>query len=343
MGSFYNPFDHPDFSLISMTRAINKIPNRYGRIRELRIFPFIRKRHRVLKIEERNGVLILLQTMPVGSPGQSVKIPKRNVRFVEIPHIPVEDSIMPDEYTSVREMGTESAIRTVASVVTDHLTTIRDNFSITLEHLRAGALSGMILDADDDFSLIYNLFEFYGLTENVVDFELSKKTTDVRAKCMEVNRLMDDGLEGEVMTGTRGMCGEDFFSKLTGHDDVRDTFRATQEAVEKIGGDIRRGFNYGGITFEEYRGRAVGASGKVRHFIPKDGCRFFPEGTRRTFGTYLAPAPYISTVNTPGRELYAQQKMRDWELGVDIRAESNPLPFCHRPKVLIKGIIKAEK
>ena len=42
------------------------------------------------------------------------------------------------------------------------------------------------------------------------------------------------------------------------------------------------------------------------------------------------------TANTLGQPLYAKQEPRKFERGTDLHTQSNPLPMCHRPGVLIK-------
>ena len=56
-----------------------------------------------------------------------------------------------------------------------------------------------------------------------------------------------------------------------------------------------------------------------------------------TFETYDAPADYLDTANTPGQPIYAKQVMDPKGKHVDILIESNPLPLCKRPGVLVKG------
>ncbi|MEZ5455082.1 MAG: major capsid protein [Lysobacteraceae bacterium] len=64
--------------------------------------------------------------------------------------------------------------------------------------------------------------------------------------------------------------------------------------------------------------------------------RVFPTGTIDTFATYFAPADFNETVNTLGQPLYAKQEPRKFDRGTDLHTQSNPLPMCHRPGVLIK-------
>ena len=64
-----NPFSNPAFSMAALTAAINILPNRYGRLEELNLMPPKPVRQRQIVVEEMNGVLNLLPTLPPGSPG----------------------------------------------------------------------------------------------------------------------------------------------------------------------------------------------------------------------------------------------------------------------------------
>jgi hypothetical protein len=61
-----NPFDNPGFAMASLTAAINILPNRYGRLEQLNLFPAKPVRTRQIIVEEYAGVLNLLPTKPSG-------------------------------------------------------------------------------------------------------------------------------------------------------------------------------------------------------------------------------------------------------------------------------------
>ena len=73
-----------------------------------------------------------------------------------------------------------------------------------------------------------------------------------------------------------------------------------------------------------------------RRFIAQGEAHGFPLGTMDTFATYFAPADFNETANTLGQPLYAKQEPRKFERGTDLHTQSNPLPMCHRPAVLVK-------
>ena len=60
---------------------------------------------------------------------------------------------------------------------------------------------------------------------------------------------------------------------------------------------------------------------------------------RKTSAGPLSPrklADFNETVNTIGQTLYAKQEPRKFDRGTDLHTQSNPLPMCHRPGVLVK-------
>ncbi|MCC6297501.1 MAG: major capsid protein [Pseudomonadales bacterium] len=328
-----NPFHTPAFSMAALTAAINILPNRYGRMEALNIFPARPVRLRQIIVEEQNGVLNLLPALPPGSPGTVGRRGKRAMRSFVIPHIPHDDVVLPEEVQGVRAFGTESEAETVAGVMARHLETMRNKHSITLEHLRMGALKGVILDADG--STIYDLYDEFDIGAKTVNFELTNAGTNVKAKCTEVLGHVEENLKGEFMTGIHCLCSPEFFEKLTGHAKVEKAFENWQQGIVLIN-DMRSGFTYGGITFEEYRGQATDANGTSRRFIAAGEAHCFPLGTVDTFGTYFAPADFNETANTLGQPVYAKQEPRKFDRGTDLHTQSNPLPMCHRPGVLVK-------
>lgn len=335
MSLILDPFtDNNAFNMASLTASINILPNMYGRIKELKLMPYKGVTTRTILVEEKNGVLNLLPTLPPGSPGTQGKSAKRTARSFIVPHIPHEDSVLPGAWEGVRKFGESQVLSAVVQIVNDKLQEMKDKHAITLEHLRMGALKGVILDADG--STIYNLFTEFGITKKTVDFVLGTDGTNVPQKCRQVLRHIEDNLKGEVKTGVRAFVDESFFDKFIAHSKVKEAFQYHEAAQKVIGGDVREGFKFGGIIWEENRGTATDAAGTARKFIATDYGIAFPEGTRQTFRTLFAPADFNETANTIGLEYYARQEARRFGRGVDLHTQSNPLPICYRPGVLVE-------
>ncbi|RYU56362.1 major capsid protein [Methylolobus aquaticus] len=328
-----NPFHNPAFSMAVLSAAINIIPNRYGRMEALNLFPARPVRTRQIIVEEQAGVLNLLPALPPGSPGTVGTRGKRTVRSFVIPHIPHDDVVLPEEVQGIRAFGSETEMESIAGVMARHLETMRNKHAITLEHLRMGALKGVILDADG--SVIYDLFDEFDITPATINFALDKADTNVKKKCADVLRHLEDHLKGEFMTAAHVLCSPEFCDALTDHSKVKDAFTYWQQGAVLIN-DMRAGFTYGGLTFEEYRGQATDVNGVTRRFIAAGEAHVFPLGTVDAFSTYFAPADFNETANTLGQVLYAKQEPRKFERGTDLHTQSNPLPMCHRPGVLVK-------
>lgn len=331
--SMNNPFHNPAFSVSALTAAINILPNQYGRLDELNLFPVKPVRTRQVTIEEKNGVLSLLPTQPVGSPGTVGERGKRVARAFVVPHIPHDDVVLPEEVVGVRAFGTETELESIAGVMADHLQTMRNKHAITLEHLRMGALKGIILDADG--TEIANLFELFKIEPKSFDFQLGNDKTDVRKKCLELKRYMEQSLRGERMSAIHVLVSSEFFDALTGHTEVKEAYKRWQEGAA-LRDDMRTDFRFAGIRFEEYTGAASDGNDNVRKFIQPGEAHAFPLGTLDTFATYVAPADFNETVNTLGQLLYSKQEPRKFDRGTDLHTQSNPLPMCHRPALLAK-------
>jgi hypothetical protein len=328
-----NPFENPAFSMSALTAAINILPNNYGLMDSMGLFPSKPVRFRSVVVEEKNGILTLLPTMPVGSPGTVGKRGKRKLRSFAIPHIPHDDVVLPEEVQGIRAFGSESELQTVASVMAEHLQTMRNKHAITLEHLRMGALKGIILDADG--SELYNLFDLFDITPKVVNFQLGSAATDIKKKCLDLKRYLEKNLKGERMNGVHCLVSEEFFDAFTSHEKVVAAYDRWQDSFA-LRSDMRSGFTFAGITFEEYAGEASDGDDNVHRFIEAGEGHAFPLGTVDTFATYFSPADFNETANTLGQPLYAKQEPRKFERGTDIHTQSNPLPMCHRPAVLVK-------
>lgn len=328
-----NPFQNPGFSMASLTAAINLIPNRYGRLEALNLFPAKPVRTRSVLVEERNGTLTLLPTLPPGSPATVNARDRRKLHAFVVPHVPLEDVVLPEEVQGVRAFGAESQTETVANVMAQHLESMRNKHAITLEHLRMGALKGVILDADG--TVVHNLYNAFAITPTTINFQLTTEATNVRNKCTEVMAHIEENLRGEFMSGVRVLCSPEFFSKLVAHSKVEKAYENYAQGA-MLRDDVRSGFSFGGIVFEEYRGQATTIDGSVQRFIAAGEAHAFPMGTVDTFATYFAPADFNDTVNTLGQPMYAKQEPRKFDRGTDLHTQSNPLPMCHRPGVLVK-------
>jgi hypothetical protein len=343
MPTLANIFSGDAFSAVTLTRAVNLVPNNYGRLNQLNVFPSEPVPTTNVAVEFSNGILNLLPTRERGGPPTLGLPERRNVRIFRAFHIPHDDQVRASDVQDMLNRFGADALEQVQNAVNRKLLRMRAKHGVTLEHLRASALRGAVLDADG--STLLNLFTTFGVAEKVVDFALDDVATDVGAKIAEVVAHMEDNLLGETMTGVRALCSRTFMAALTSHPKVTDAFRYFSAQQNILREDVRRGFVFKGVTFEEYVGvvNAVNEDGTytVRRFIPEGDARFYPEGTTDTFQTFFAPPDILTEVNqAPGEEVYADTAVDpEFERWVKIHTQSNPLPIVKRPALLVRGTL----
>lgn len=318
------------FNCASLTDALNRVPFKPSRLGEMGLFTGKGINTTTAIFEEKDGVLALIPTKMRGEQPSAARRGGRRARSFLVPHIPLADTILADDVQNVREFGSESQLESVAAYVTERLEEIRQSHEVTLEWHRIGAIQGLIKDADGS-STIYNLFTEFGVSRDTVNFQLGVATTDVRDKCLQVLRLVEAALGAAAYDHVHALCGATWFTAFIGHEYVRDAYHRWRDS-ENLRNDPRRGFEFGGIIFEEYRGKI----GNI-DMVPLTEAQFFPVGVPRLFQTVHAPANYVETVNTIGKPFYAKQERMKFDKGIELDTQQNPLCICTRPKTLVQG------
>lgn len=327
-------FEDDAFSVVALTKAINLIPNMYGRIGNMGLFRSEGVDTDSVGVERENGVLNIIPMGVRGGPAAKNRTGKRSLIRVGIPHVPLEDTVTAASLRGVRGESDEGTMATVQSRINKRLMEMKRKHDITREWYRAGALRGTIMDSDG--SVAINIFALMGVTQKVVDFALGTDATDINAKITEVKDHIEDNLLGDTMTGVGALCSRAWFNKFVKHKAVKEAY-AHQVGVNPNRDDLSDGFDFKGINFSVYRGKAPDENGNNRDFIASGDVRFFPLGTNDTFVEYNAPGDMIDTVNMPGQPFYAAQEVQKFKKGVDLYTETDPLFFVRRPAVLVRG------
>ena len=331
-----NPFDAGGFTLAEMSAAIQMLPNPYGRVGQLGLFAPEPISQRNVTIESIEGELRLLPAVAPGAPATVGTTDKRKVRSFAVPHIPHNDVVLPEEIQGIRGLGLAAGEDPLVTVMTRKLVRMRAKHAQTLEYMRVNALLGITKDGAGN--TLYDWHHEFDITKPEVDFKFAEAKGDMLTPCTAVARLIEESLKGEMMTSLHALVSPEFFDKLVGHESVKTayTFYQGTAGTNPLRDDVRRGFRFGSILFEEYFGTVTLANGtSVRLIPPREGVAF-PLGTLDTFRTYFAPANLMEAVGTYGQELYAHQLARPNGTGVDIYTQSNPLPIVKRPALTVR-------
>lgn len=330
------------FSLLRMTDAVNKRPFVPGRLGAMGIFRETGMDTLSAAIEEKEGVLYLVPARARGADATQNLKEGRKLRQIAAVHLPVQDRLMADEVQGVRAFGSGDALESVMAKVNEKLDTMVTSINATLEHMRVGAVKGIVVDADGS-TVLYNLFDEFDIAQPAdvnYDFDTPPANGYLRKLTAGIVRDMQDSLGNAPIQGVHAICGNTFFDALLSSDEVRESYRATPMAqvlregfVYPNGLKIYGAFEFGGIVYENYRGSLGGTP-----FVADEECHHFPVGVPDLFRIQFAPANYVQTVNTIGLPVYAKTTPDPKDRWVDIDVQSNPLPYCTRPRVLIRGV-----
>jgi hypothetical protein len=316
------------FSVANLTAAVNKLPAVPGKVGAMGLFDEKGVNSTSVVIDEQEGRLILVPNTSRNDDPSPIKGGGRKRRTFETLHLPLNRPILPSQLQGVAAFGGESAAAPVATVINDNLQELKNSIEATREFQRVGALRGKLLDANGD--VLFDLFKEFEVSQKKIPVALSNKDTDVRKLCMVAKRHAESKLGGVMVTGFRSLCGPDWFDAFTDHEKVKAAFANYQEAQDRLGGDVRSGFTFGGIEFIEYD---VTVSGQ--RFIPADIAQVFPVA-RGVFRMFNAPANYNETVNTIGQPFYSKAEERKLGKGWDLEAQANPLAMCLFPEALVE-------
>lgn len=323
--SVWNVFDQDAFSLQSLTARLNQLPYTPGQIGRLGIFEEAGIATTTALIEEVNGVLGLVSVAPRGGVRQVVNDDKRKMYPFAVPHMPQTATIMADSVQGVRQFGSESIAKTIENARDSRLVKMKRQIDYTIEWHRCQALMGNYIDVNGTATSLYTTF---GVSQDTVDFALNSTSTKVRSKCLTVIGHVEDGLGGVPYERIHALCGATFWQDLITHVSVEQTYLNTQMAAALREGLINT-LDFGDIRFERYRGNSAA-------LIPVKEAYAFPVGVPEMFLTRFAPANYLETVNTEGLPYYAKAMVLDFDKGLELEAQSNPLNLVARPAAVVK-------
>lgn len=339
MTLFNDVFGDDAFGFLSLTEGVTNLPYIESQLGQMGLFNGLTEgiETSTVVIDEQDGQLQILSDIPRGSPPERMyKDSKKKSRALVVPHMQFEDRIQAASLLGKRKFG-QNVMESVADKVNG---TFQNMISTVIEPTkevhRLNALRGILLDSDGT-SVIHDYFQFFEVTQQVFDFALSNASTNVRERCVQAVRLIEDTLGGIPHTTITALCGRAFFDAFTSHPKVRDTYLNQESSQgDVLRADLRvRGFMFGGILWKEYRGMR-GLPNNLGQ-VDDDEAIMFPEGVANMYRTYWAPADFLEAVDTLGQEMYAKVAP-DWKYNrwVDQLIETNPLYINTRPRAVLR-------
>ncbi|MBL6939449.1 MAG: major capsid protein [Alphaproteobacteria bacterium] len=343
----FNVFSGDAFSAISMLEGIEKVPYNPSYLGSLGIFADQPVTTTGVWIEERDGVLNLIQTTPRGAPLSQRTTEKRAARHFNTSRVAKGDRLMAAEIANIRAFGSNSELMMAQQEVARRLSGpvgLMREVELTWENMRLGAVQGILTDADS--TVLYNWFTEFGISQpSEIAFDLTGANAAGSAGSAgklrpfiqnNVVRPMVRAAKGSFLPTTKiyGLCSDTFYDDLTNHGEVRQTYLNWLQAQSLRDGNAFEEFPFGGVVWVNYRGTDDGSMVGVA----ADKVKFFPVGAPGIFRAAWSPAETFDFVNTPGKPIYPMiVPDKDRNAFVDIEVYSYPLHVCTRPEVLFRG------
>ena len=277
-------------------------------------------------LEYGSDSIKLIPVQQRGSTPETVVQLKSKGRSFSTFHLPERSVLLASAVQNVRLFGSDNQLAGMDAKIAKLQRRHKRNILYTEENMKLGCIKGIILDADGSTELL-NLFDEMGVQQNTHRFNLETSTT-VRSDVVGIKRKVEKELGGLGYTGIRVLCGPNYFDKFVENKDVKAQYTRYMDS-EVNRDDVRGGFRYGSLIWEEYRGTS-----EVK--IEDDGAYAVPEGVDGLFQSYYAPADYNETVNTIGLPMYCKGWPVEGDKGMKIETQSNPLHICTRPRAIVK-------
>lgn len=338
------------YTNVEVTRDVNRIPNQYGLLNALDLFPSEPMATRDVRIDIKDGVIEVLAAAEPGAPGGLGEDETEKGLIVRIPHFPHFETIRVADLQGVMEnVNGVIQAKSLDTETAKKLLIIRTNHAITREYIRIGALKGEIKDGRG--RVLYNLFTVFDITKKAVDFKLGTAETNIREKCEEVIDHVQTNLKGESMTQVECLVATNFFEKLVSHPNVEKFWLQSENGKElarlqreMLGRSWGRVFEFGDILWREYKGampvKDSGGNKVSEQIVADDTGHAYPSGTMDMFKTFESPAHHIDEVNmAPDAEdqIYISVKSLDHGEGFEFKSQSNALAIVKQPECLVEA------
>lgn len=325
----------PDlYTPAELTAAVNKLPLMPLRLSGL--FKETGVRTTKVSLDIRQGRIILVPNQdrrdkPEHLAGRGTR---RSTKILECAHLPLADTILPDDIQDVRGFGAAEPIGP-ETVINDRLQTLKNSVEMTVEFHRTGAVKGVVYDADG-VTVLHDLYDVFGISKKRIDIlfpdEVPVTENPVLKAILDGKRHAEQKCGGLPIARFEALVGSDFYDLLTGHELVREAFEQWQANQQNWGDNDyrRRGFVYGNVTWLEASEVVCG-----RAIVEKNKAHMYPIAPG-IFETFYAPANWNQTVNTIGLPFYAQMEAQDMNRGYELEVQSNPLCVCTFPETLVE-------
>lgn len=338
--------DELEFNFIynnhDLTQMVNADRVELGFMNAINFAPIETLKSRKVRISQKDGVIAVLGVTSENE--TNVQSEDEEIsRYFEIPNFTDTLSITTEnEDDQLEIVGNKVTESSIDSSLTDKIEKTRLSHAITLEYLRSGVLKGLIKDGYGN--VLLDIYSAFGITQPQINFGLNSTTTDLGSKTRELKTYLMSNLRHEVSTGVEVIAGSEWFDKFNANKGYREDHLygrpnvLLDETTDNTGNVYGSVIRYKSITIRECTGTVALQDGTSETYIGENQAFAYPAGMRNTIRTFVAPPKAMSQINKKpsGDNIYMTRKMLDHEKGVEIKAQTNRLALCKRPKLIVE-------
>ena len=327
----------PHFQVTSLTASINEARTAPSLLASLGLFEERGITTTTFELEFDGQVLTLVMPGERGEPKQGQKKANRRKIPFQTVHLPVPMHIKADEIQNVRAFGSQTEQQALQAVVNEHLMLARQRLVATRELMRAGAITGKVLDAEGN--VLLDIYQHFGITQEPVEFDPAAKKT--KAMLTAAKTASKKHLGQAVVNRWLFLQGPDFFNAYSEADDVVRGLQNKNGNSNDLIDDMTDGLNFHNVTAFAYDASLIGEDGETEvAYVPSDEAFLIPVTPGLLIGRN-APADYVETVGTLGLPFYAKTELAAMGKGITGEAQSNPLYLPTRPLAIRRFKLKA--
>lgn len=347
-------FNQDAFQWLDMTQAVERMPYVPGTLGAMGIFGGRGARTTRLAIDQKNRSVHLIPSSERGEPRDRMPHDKADTRDIVSTRKAVEDNVTSEEVQDQRQFGSDNAMLSATTLVTERLATMNQSMELTFEHMRLGMVNGIVLDADGATEL-YNWFTIWGVTPPTpFDFDFANITEAnlrIAVRHLRQQVIQKSGMLVSPNTPIVAICGTDFYNSFVTHDAVA---RAYENHEANVSYKLDRSdeysifneFSYGKVRWVHYRATddetitvGTGVTAEATVGMTSNDMTMFPLSSG-VFEMDYAPNETLADVNMPGQPRVAQRSMHpagEAPTSVKLTLDSYPFPITRRPEVIRKG------
>lgn len=333
MPDIVDVFGQAPFVPLELTGMITRItprPTLLGRLGQ-NLFRQVPSHTGRIAIYENEQQQRLISTSPLGAPPENLEKRGGRMRMFATHRLAKGSTLQAIELQNILQQPLFQAVQGVQQELATRSALIRDDFELTWEYHRLGAVLCKGMDADGT-TVLHDWYDEFEIDPPAPFYmELDNPDTNLRLTTRSiVNHVKDQG-RGAFTDGAstvHALCGEEFFTKLITHPQIEKLYLNYVAAAELLN-KVPDQFQFGGVVWHDYRSAL-----DPRFGIAPNSARYFPVGAGDVFQHVNGPAEFPPYINNPGRDIisisFGDRDRQAWQR---VEFYSYPLMMNTRPEM----------